>query len=237
MSISVPEPSSPVREAQFLLTHRESQVSNRESEGSSPDLPHHTRKSPFELSPEALEIPLSARETGRRPEHRTVSTGLESERAPEAGVKTGTVVGKWLWGVVPVLCLMTVGGMLGYAVQWGDWDRLGSGADVYGNLCGGKGLEGRRYAYFPDPVQSTDVVYCVEGCPLTVTVEAVCGYTADLQVDYSHVCFDSYPSKPYFNHYCLPADSTLRRTVLDKLTSTNFSTTLLFSDVIQAPST
>ena len=109
------------------------------------------------------------------------------------------------------LCLWCLSG---WSYQEGWPGRLLRGWDVYGNLCGYGEFVPREYTYFASPLEDIDVQYCLSGCPAFEATESICPYAEDgFAFNYTG-CYDAYPSKPFFNKYCLPSDYHLRKEVL-----------------------
>lgn len=124
--------------------------------------------------------------------------------------------------------------LAGYSFNDGFPGRLQRGMDVYGNVCGMGDLEDKPYTYFGDPVRSLRVTLCVPGCPVVTAMEAICSYTPDLVEDQEHECFDAYPSKPFYNKYCMPANHFLRTIVYDHLVSSDEVMTRVVGDLARA---
>lgn len=114
------------------------------------------------------------------------------------------------------ICLWTLSG---WAYYTGDPPKLQRGWDIYGQTCDYALRESRGYTYFPDPLQGLDISLCLSGCPVTTSIESLCLYTEDGTELEQYQCYNSYPSKPFFNKYCLPSDYYQRRVVLDWLYS------------------
>jgi hypothetical protein len=124
--------------------------------------------------------------------------------------------------------------LAGYSFNEGYPGRLQRGTDVYGNVCGMGELEDRPYTFFGDPDRSLRVTLCLSGCPVVTAMEGICSYTPDLVEDIDHECFDAYPSKPFYNKYCMPADHYLRSIVYDHLTSADAVMTRVVGDLARA---
>lgn len=141
---------------------------------------------------------------------------------------------------VPCLLLFllanaALAGIAGYVFTFGDPNRLVTGWDFRGELCGIGSLAGRKYSYFPTPLETMELAVCLEGCPVTVARNAVCLYAPDHTTeDPAGQCYTSYPSKPFFNKYCLPADPVYRAQVMDYLYSTEKVVTRTIGDIYRA---
>lgn len=109
------------------------------------------------------------------------------------------------------LCLWCIGG---WSYQEGWPGRLLRGWDVYGNVCGYGEFVPKEYTYFATPLDDIDVQFCLTGCPAFEATESICPYGVDGFPLDSTGCFDAYPSKPFFNKYCLPSDYHQRKEVL-----------------------
>lgn len=102
-----------------------------------------------------------------------------------------------------------------YFLTLGDPERLTRGWDFRGEICGLGDLSSQPYTYFPDPSESTSIRICLPGCPATTTSETVCFYDTDSLMMHDSKCYDSYPSKPYYNRHCLPSDEEGRDDVME----------------------
>lgn len=114
------------------------------------------------------------------------------------------------------LCLWCIGG---WSYQNGFPGKLLRGWDVYGNTCGYEGFVPREYTYFAAPLDDIEVTLCLEGCPTVEATESVCLYGEDGFPITDTGCYDAYPSKPFFNKYCLPSEYHKRKEVLTYLYS------------------
>ena len=141
---------------------------------------------------------------------------------------------------VPCLLLFLVAnvalaGIASYVFTFGDPNRLVTGWDFRGELCGVMGLSSRKYTYFPAPLDTMELALCLEGCPVLVAKNAACMYAPNhTSDDSSGVCYTAYPSKPYFNKYCLPADPVYRSQVLEALYSPDSVFTRTVGDIYRA---
>ena len=124
--------------------------------------------------------------------------------------------------------------LAGYSFNDGFPSRLLRGTDVYGNVCGLGELEDRPYTFFGDPARSLRVTLCVPGCPVVTAMEAICTYTPDLIEDQDHECFNAYPSKPFYNNYCMPANHYLRSLVYSHLNTIDQVMTRVVGDLARA---
>lgn len=104
-----------------------------------------------------------------------------------------------------------------YFLTLGDPERLTRGWDFRGEICGLGDLSAQPYTYFPDPSESTSIRLCLPGCPATTTTETICFYDTDSLMMRDSKCYNSYPSKPYYNRHCLPSDEEGRDDVMDLL--------------------
>jgi hypothetical protein len=104
-----------------------------------------------------------------------------------------------------------------YFLTLGDPERLTRGWDFRGEICGLGDLSSQPYTYFPDPTNSTSIRLCLPGCPATTTLKTVCFYDTDSLMMHDSKCYDSYPSKPYYNRHCLPSDEEGRDDVMESL--------------------
>lgn len=130
-------------------------------------------------------------------------------------------------------CLWTLSG---WAYYTGDPPRLQRGWDIYGNTCDYDLRESRGYTYFPLPLETLDVSLCLAGCPAVASIESLCLYSpAGIEID-EYECFNSYPSKPFFNKYCLPSDYHQRKAVLDWLYSADQVMTRVVGDLARVGS-
>lgn len=126
------------------------------------------------------------------------------------------------------ICLWTLSGWSYYI---GNPLRLRRGWDLNGDFCGVGQLQDRGYTYFPIPLQTTDVALCLPGCPSTSAIESICLYDGAGQDLEAEGCFNAYPSKPFFNKYCLPASRAERSVVLDQLYSNDWTMTRVVGDL------
>ena len=134
-----------------------------------------------------------------------------------------------------LLANLALAGIAGYVYTFGDPNRLVSGWDFRGELCGIGGLSGKKYTYFPVPMDTMDLALCLEGCPVVVARNAVCLYAPDhSSEDKSGQCYTAYPSKPFFNKYCLPADPIYRDKVLNYMYGTDNVVTRTVGDIYRA---
>lgn len=73
---------------------------------------------------------------------------------------------------------------------------------------------------------------CLDGCPIVATANSVCLYDAERKEEVLAMpCLDSYTSKGFYNHYCLPADSGYRQEVESVMASPSFTLTHLLGDI------
>ena len=126
------------------------------------------------------------------------------------------------------ICLWTLSG---WSYHTGDPLRLRRGWDFNGDFCGVGKLQDRSYTYFPIPLLSTDVALCLPGCPATVAIESLCLYDSEGTDMEDEGCFNAYPSKPFFNKYCLPASRAERMKVMDQLYSDDWTMTRVVGDL------
>ena len=126
------------------------------------------------------------------------------------------------------VCLWTLSG---WVYREGDLYRLERGWDYKGDFCGQGNLHDRTYTFFPLPGQSIDITLCLPGCPGSSATESICLYD-DFAMDIqSQGCFNAYPSKPFFNNYCLPSDHVQRSKVLERLYSKDQVMTRVVGDL------
>ena len=109
------------------------------------------------------------------------------------------------------LCLWTLSG---WAYQNGDPRRLTHGWDIHGEFCGTGPLSDLPYTYFPFPLETLSVSWCLAGCPVMQGQQALCPYDQNQLTSDEYGCYDAYPSRPFYNNYCLPADAPQRTAVL-----------------------
>ena len=134
-----------------------------------------------------------------------------------------------------LLANVALAGIAGYVYTFGDPNRLVTGWDFRGELCGIGSLAGKKYTYFPTPLQTMELAVCLEGCPVIVARNAVCLYATDHSTDDpAGQCYTAYPSKPFFNKYCLPGDPVYRAKVLTYLYSTEKVVTRTIGDIYRA---
>ena len=133
------------------------------------------------------------------------------------------------------VCMWTLSG---WSYQDGDHFRLERGWDMYGNFCGQGVVSDRPYTFFLDPLLSIDLTICLPGCPSTTAIETLCMYDDDFGLELEDEgCFNSYPSKPFFNNYCLPADRNQRAKTLQWLYSEDQVMTRVVGDLARVLST
>jgi len=113
----------------------------------------------------------------------------------------------------------------------GELGRLRRGMDVYGNVCGEGGMQDLPMTYFPAPLETMEVALCVSGCPLESIPEAICIYSPNRETDFERICYDSYPSRPVYSAYCLPAQAALRSPVLDLLWTFDLAISFWMRDI------
>lgn len=142
----------------------------------------------------------------------------------------------WCCGV-HVLCFLCLCCLGGWAFEGGFPGRLTRGADLYGNVCGYGQFTGREYTYFLDPVGEIEATICLSGCPAVHSTELLCLYgPTGGPYSSSTGCMDSYPSKPFFNKYCLPAQQPLRTSVLTYLYSQDMVMSRVVGDLARVRS-
>jgi len=107
--------------------------------------------------------------------------------------------------------------LAGWSYQEGDPQRLIQGWDVNGNFCGTGEQESLPFTYFLTPLDSIRPAICMPGCPVVKARGAVLLYDEFLQEMKKFGGYDAVPSRPFYNNYCLPADSAMRTAVLDWL--------------------
>ena len=125
-------------------------------------------------------------------------------------------------------CLWTLSG---WSYQEGDPQRLVHGWDLHGDFCGTGSLRSLPYTYFPLPTESVDVTICLPGCPVVNAENSVCLYDVNQEELPEFGCYDSYPSRPFYNDYCLPADRYKRAEVLTFLYSQDQVMTRVIGDI------
>ena len=136
----------------------------------------------------------------------------------------------WVW----LVCLWLGVAVMGiWAEVLGDVQVLRTGRDMYGNVCGLGDLKDLPMTYFPDPLESMDIALCVAACPLESIPEYIRIYNPDLATFEADIWYDSYPSRPLYNSYCLPAQAHLRLPVQSKLFSRDYSYTFVLRDIIE----
>lgn len=86
--------------------------------------------------------------------------------------------------------------------------------------------------YFPAPLETMEVALCVSGCPLESIPEAICIYSPNRETDFERICYDSYPSRPVYSAYCLPAQAALRSPVLDLLWTLDLAISFWMRDIL-----
>lgn len=132
-----------------------------------------------------------------------------------------------------LLCLwLGIGVLGGWAIGWGDVQTLRTGRDGYGNSCGLGKLREKPMTYFPDPLKSMQVAFCVTGCPQVSIPEEIRTYDPDLGTSEEDIWYDSYPSRPFYS-YCVPAQALLRLPVQSLLFSASFSHTFVLRDILE----
>lgn len=133
-----------------------------------------------------------------------------------------------------LVCLWLGVAVMGiWAAVLGDVQVLRTGRDMYGNVCGLGDLKDLPMTYFPDPLESMDIALCVAACPLESIPEYIRIYNPDLATFEADIWYDSYPSRPLYNSYCLPAQAHLRLPVQSKLFSRDYSYTFVLRDIIE----
>jgi len=109
--------------------------------------------------------------------------------------------------------------------------RLLYGFDYRGELCGVGELKEFEYTVVLQPNVS-QAATCLDGCPIVATANSVCLYDAEREEEVLAMpCLDSYTSKGFYNHYCLPADSAYRQEVEPVMASPSFTLTHLLGDI------
>lgn len=136
--------------------------------------------------------------------------------------------------IVYVILFLSLWCLAGYSFNDGYPGRLQRGTDVYGNVCGMGALEDRPYTFYGVPDRSLSVSLCLSGCPVLTAFQGICTYTPDFVDDPEHICFNAYPSKPYYNKYCLPASRYLRSFVYEHLNSADAVMTRVVGDLSRA---
>lgn len=109
--------------------------------------------------------------------------------------------------------------------------RMTRGSDLYGNACGFGDLEDWSYTYFLDPVTDPKASICLSGCPVDFSTESLCVYDQSQAPITDFGCFNSYVSKPFFNHYCLPADHIRRSAAISYLYDSERATSRVLGDL------
>ena len=125
-------------------------------------------------------------------------------------------------------CLWTLSG---WSYQEGDPQRLVHGWDIHGTFCGTGDMRDSDYTYFPVPMDNIDVSLCLPGCPVVYAEQAICLYDINMLDVPNFGCFDAYPSRPFYNNYCLPADRAQRTKVLTWLYSEDQVMTRVIGDL------
>jgi hypothetical protein len=133
---------------------------------------------------------------------------------------------------VHVFCLLCLWCLSGWAFEGGFPGKLTHGGDVYGKVCGYGDFTDKEYTYFLDPLSEIEAAICMSGCPSIPSAGSICLYgSTGLPYSPSTGCLDAYPSKPFFNKYCLPADRHLRAPVLTYLYSRDKVMTRVVGDL------
>ena len=130
-------------------------------------------------------------------------------------------------------CLWTLSG---WSYQEGNPQRLVHGWDLHGDFCGTGDLRSQPYTYFPLPMDSIDTTLCLPGCPVTHAESSVCIYDTNQEDMPELGCYDSYPTRPFYNDYCLPADRAQRAQVLTFLYSQDQVMTRVIGDIARVRS-
>lgn len=125
-------------------------------------------------------------------------------------------------------CLWTLSG---WSYQEGDPQRLVHGWDLHGDFCGTGSLSSLPYTYFPLPMESVDFTICLPGCPVVNAESSVCLYDDNQEEMLEFGCYDAYPTRPFYNDYCLPADRVQRKEVLTFLYSQDQVMTRVIGDI------
>ena len=157
---------------------------------------------------------------------------LEAQQVHEDHLIRDRPSGEKSWVCLAALWVgVAVIGACGAAL--GDLQGLKTGRDVYGNSCGQGEMREWRLVYFPDPVEALELTLCVTSCPLESISEYIALYNSDVVTSDEVIRYDSYPSRPLYGSYCLPAAAYLRFPIQSKLFSHESSYTFILSDVIE----
>ena len=106
-------------------------------------------------------------------------------------------------------------GLVYYIYTVSNISRLGHGSDFRGDVCGVSNLSKKEFTYFPNP-QDISIVLCISSCPSSVVSNRICYYDTDGVTELPvWGCWDSIPSTK-FAYYCLPADETYMKPVLNR---------------------
>lgn len=125
----------------------------------------------------------------------------------------------WCCGV-HVFCFLCLCCLSGWAFEGGFPGQLTHGGDVHGNVCGYGKFTDKEYTYFLAPTSDIEATICLPGCPAFQSTELLRLYgPTGSPYNNNTGCVDAYPSKPFFNKYCLPALQPLRTSVLTYLYS------------------
>lgn len=116
-----------------------------------------------------------------------------------------------------VICNVCLWTLSGWSYQEGNPQRLVHGWDLHGDLCGVGELRDFPFTYFPFPTEEIDVSWCLAGCPVVKAQQSLCPYDENQLPTKRYGCYDAYPSRPFYNNYCLPAAASQRTAVLQWL--------------------
>ncbi|CAG9311414.1 unnamed protein product [Blepharisma stoltei] len=122
--------------------------------------------------------------------------------------------------IIFLVCNLGLVAIIIYSLYAGNQKLLTAPYDFRASLCGEGNLSKESYGFFVNPLETTNIVVCLSGCPAYTVEYGVCLYDTDLSIDINQ-CFSTYPSKPYKNKYCIPAEKDKRKKVYEFIDDRN----------------
>ena len=175
----------------------------------------------------AQTYPNSKNEDLKKVTETSLRTALEQEWQP---TETSSDTHCLYIFLVTTLCLLT---LTAWDYLNGDPNHLMRGWDVYGQFCGEGDREDRSYTVFPTPLTDLGIMLCFEGCPAVTATEGLCVYDQNGNSLDELGCYDAYPSSPFHDRYCLPADRPSRNAVLSFLMQPAQVMTRVTGDIVR----